>query len=60
MSCLYATPKTKTLAPFMAFRLSFRTRAARSTQYSGMRSLIIMDDSIMDVWKPYSRAFHER
>lgn len=29
-------------------------RAARSTQYSGMRSLTIMDDSIIEVWKPYS------
>ena len=47
-------------APFIDFLKVLRMRAARSTQYSGMRSLIIMDDSIIEVWKPYSRAFQLR
>lgn len=52
---------TSTFEPFIAFfarRLSIL--AARSTQYSGILSLIIIELSIIEVWKPYSLAFQER
>lgn len=37
-----------------------RMRAAREATHSGIESFTVMDASIMEVWKPYSRAFHDR
>lgn len=58
--CLYATPSTSTLEPFNALRWRLSILPQRSTVYSGMWSFIIMEASIIDVWKPYSRAFQVR